>query len=346
MMHHATTTLTLAVDGHEARQRTPTSLALLAPDDWFDNREGSAFLVRIVSPIGMRPADLEASLDLKNLRLAVGGRFALAFGHIDGFEMPRFHMQMYADEDGKTTIYTHLDKVSLKKSHAFFLAAPLRRDGVTTHEGEARAILDRATALLQLHLGRNLLRDIVFEGTVDAKTGAIGVASRGIRTPDAADGPILARPLWDALRELHAPLEALPVERRSRIDRSLEFIARASRDEEEFFNLWTALELIANGRANSIRARIVRALGLKHIRGVDTVTGFAQLARWRHDFIHHGLRPFLTTHAVRYMEWLYVDLLRDELGLPPMKFTLQIQVAEGYDLSSIGLRDNRAAKPG
>jgi hypothetical protein len=298
--------------------------------------------MRIVTPIGLPPAALQKLVAARRIEIFSAGRIAIAFGTLDTFKLPIFHFVAYAADDGTTIVNTHVHEIPLPKIHAWFLITPLREEAGTSHPGEARAILDRASAILQLHLGRNLLRDVVFDGEVNARSGKISVASRGLRAPDAADGPAADPRLWGAVNELQEPMAALPIERRDRLFRSLEFVERASRNEEEFFYLWTAYELLCNGKANTIRSRLQRALAYKSVDAVDKRTGFGVVAKWRHDFIHKGVQIHLTTHVARYLEYIYVDLLRDELGLQPLKLTLQAgQPATGLDFAVLGLKNHR-----
>jgi hypothetical protein len=324
---------------------SPTSFASLAPDSWFVDREAESFWMRIVTPIGLPPAGLQELALARRFDVFAGEKLALAFGTLDDFKLPVFHFVAYAANDGTTIVNTHVYEVPLPRLPVWFFATPLRKENGTTFGGEARATIDRASAIIQVHLGRNTFRDVVFDGEVGAKSGKISVGSLSIRTPDAADGPARHPRLWEAIAELQTPIAALPIERRNRLFRSLEFVERASRDNEEFFYLWTAYELLCNGKANTIRSRLMRALDFKSVDQVDRDTGFGVVAKWRHDFIHKGVPAHLTTHVARYLEYMYVDLLRDELGLTSLKLTLQAALPSvGLDLSPIGLKNHRPAK--
>jgi hypothetical protein len=184
---------------------TPTTFATLALDEWFEDRATESFWLRIVSAIGLPPADMQALVARKSLHLFAGGPLVIAYGKMNDFKLPVFHFVVYAAEDGAAVMYSH---------------------GMS-FDGESKATLDRASALVQLHIGRNVLRDIVFDGSVNGLTGRISVASRAIRTPDAADGPASHERLWEALNELRDPMVALPREKRERLFRSLEFIEKA-----------------------------------------------------------------------------------------------------------------------
>jgi hypothetical protein len=206
---------------------TPTTFATLALDEWFEDRATESFWLRIVSAIGLPPADMQALVARKSLHLFAGGPLVIAYGKMNDFKLPVFHFVVYAAEDGAAVMYSHLNELELPSMNVWFLATSLRTKDGMSFDGESKATLDRASALVQLHIGRNVLRDIVFDGSVNGLTGRISVASRAIRTPDAADGPASHERLWEALNELRDPMVALPREKRERLFRSLEFIEKA-----------------------------------------------------------------------------------------------------------------------
>src|SRR5262249_16633513 len=62
---------------------------------------------------------------------------------------------------------------------------------------------------------------------------------------------------------------------------------------------------------------------------------------WRGDYVHKGKAPFLSADVERYVQLLFLDLLRHELDLPQRRYAAAMQKAVGVDLSPIGLADNR-----
>jgi hypothetical protein len=71
------------------------------------------------------------------------------------------------------------------------------------------------------------------------------------------------------------------------------------------------------------------------------MSGFDKLTDWRQKYIHQGIVPALSADVERYIQLLFLDILRQELSLPPRFYMASIQKARGYDLSPLGLSDNR-----
>jgi hypothetical protein len=77
---------------------------------------------------------------------------------------------------------------------------------------------------------------------------------------------------------------------------------------------------------------------------VEQRTGFKVIAKWRHDYFHKGKIPDLSADVERYIQLLYLDLLRHEVHLPLGGHVAGIQNASGYDLRPLGLMDRRTSE--
>src|SRR5262249_49650031 len=129
--------------------------------------------------------------------------------------------------------------------------------------------------------------------------------------------------------------------KQARIRLSLELMNDAMRKYDGFFEYWTALEVLCDGKTNAIKSRLQKIYGLKNQQEAGIATGLSTLAEWRHQYVHAGVRPNLSADVERYIQLLFLDLLRHEVGLKPRGHLAGIQHAEGYDLSPIGLADRR-----
>ena len=192
-----------------------------------------------------------------------------------------------------------------------------------------------------MHAGWNLLREIIFEGEVSAHDEKCSVTGEIIRMPQGCEGPFLHKQNWEDIGAIARQLKLVQPEVRTRIELSLEFLDRALREDDAFFYYWTALEILCNGTAQAIRSKLRTCYELKNVQEVDDKTRFGIIATWRHDFFHKGIRPHMTFDVERYIQMMLLDLLRQELLLPLRGHTASLQHTVGYDLSSIGLADNR-----
>jgi len=127
-----------------------------------------------------------------------------------------------------------------------------------------------------------------------------------------------------------------PVDIRRRIELALEFFNRAMRAEDPFFYYWTALEVLCNGKAGKIKQRLSLVYDLS-IPEVDDRLGMARVAQWRHDLFHRGQRVWHSADVERYVQLLFLDLLRRELHLPSRRRASAMLQGDDYDLSALGI---------
>lgn len=315
----------------------------LAPSDWFTDRAHSSIWLRIASMVGASPSRFAEALRGAHVRMKLDAPIAVAFGELRDMKLPVFRFVVHASEDGPTVAHTHISDLTIPTASYWFLATPLRIDGRAGKEGEARALLARVSALIIAHCGQNTMYDTVYEGELELGDGKIHCRSPALRTPRPCDGPFVQAAVWSAIQEVATALVDAPPEHRHRLELALDFFERAVRHEEEFFNYWTALELVANGKAQTIRSRIQQCYSLTSVGDVDRATGFGAIAKWRHEFFHRGMRPLLSSDVARYVQMLFIDLLRSELRLELRGYLASIQEAVGCDLSPLGLPDKRTA---
>ena len=86
-----------------------------------------------------------------------------------------------------------------------------------------------------------------------------------------------------------------------------------------------------------IRYCLQKCYGFQSRNEVDNKLGFGVVAKWRHDMIHKGLKPVVSAHVERYLQLMFLDLLRYELEIDTKRYMTIMQNAKGYDLSSLAL---------
>lgn len=276
--------------------------------------------------------------------LSLGPLIAFACVTLKELKVPVFAHDMYADEAGGTRLDVKADQKPLPECAYVFLATPFRVDGKPGKESEAKAALATAAGLVCLHVGLNALRDLVFDGEVNAGDGTFSHAGEPWRMPQPCEGPFLARQNGEDIQEIAQCISRLREPTQSRVRLAVQLVDNGMRKTEGFFEYWTALEVLCDGRSHRIRERLARLYRIRNYKGAANRSGFTTLEKWRHDYIHRGRRPPLTADVERYLQLLFLDLLRQELGLPSRAHLAAMQAAVGYDLSPIGLADNRTEK--
>jgi hypothetical protein len=102
---------------------------------------------------------------------------------------------------------------------------------------------------------------------------------------------------------------------------ALHLIEQSARDgsSTKFFHFWTALEvLIGTHRTAVIANCLVRAYGCDRAF-VSNVLGFDEITRRRQRLFHEGEAHDIPQDVEGYLQAMFKDLLREELGLAPLK---------------------------
>ncbi len=261
----------------------------------------------------------------------------VAFGQMDGFKIPASDSIIYANKDGVMTIEYKLREVVLPQANYVWLSTPYCIDGEKMDISNISSVLDSISALVCMHFGRNFLHEIVFNGEVNAGTGQYSTGSTAQRTPTSSDGPFLDKKLCIDMGQLIKQLHTKSREIQSRIGLALSYLEKAQRQNEGFLDYWTAMEILCKGKAQKIRDCLQKCYSFQSRRDVDEKLGFGVVAKWRHDMIHKGLKPVVSAHVERYLQLMFLDLLRHELAMKTMGYTAMMQHAKGYDLSPLGL---------
>jgi hypothetical protein len=323
-------------------------LSALAPGAWFTRRDDSTFWLRLYSML-LTPQDeankaLEefmASVTKERPFISMGRPVAFSCVTLGDLKVPVFTGQLYSDETGKLRMDVNVEQKALPKALHVALCTPLKVDGTPGNEGEAKATLASAAALLCVHVGQNALRELVFDGEVNAANGTFTHPGPPWKTPHPGEGPFFARQNGADVQEIAERIARLREPRHGRIALALQLVDAGMRELSGFFEYWTALEVLCNGKSGKIKSRLGKLYGIANHQEASDRAGFTVLERWRHDYIHHGKRPLLTAGIERHLQLLFLDLLRQDLELPPRGHLAAIQSAEGYDLSPLGLADNR-----
>ncbi|MDX2056722.1 MAG: hypothetical protein SFV24_02900 [Gemmatimonadales bacterium] len=288
-----------------------------------------------------RVAAFAAGADAASTFLAFDLPALFAWGFVQGLKVPDLSFDMHAQESGQLVVMVRADQRELSDTNYVYLATPFRVDGRPGNEARCRAFLDAAASLVCLHTGLNFMRDIAFEGEASAADGRISVPSSPLKNPQPAEGPFLAAQNGADIADLATRLKYCPDPKKPRLLLALQLMNTAMRKDHGFFEYWTALEVACDGKRNRIQSRLAAIYGLKNHVEAGEVTRLSVLARWRDRYVHRGERPPLSPDVERYLQLLFLDLLRDQLELPPRRHLATIQQASGFDLTPLGLEDRR-----
>lgn len=320
----------------------------LVPGDWFEHPEDSSIWLRIYTCLFVPHATLADSIrswlpqpDEPADFLDFGAPILFGFGTVKDFKVPVQTIDLYSQESGQTVLAVNVGERTLPAATYIFLATPYRKDGTLGNEPAAKRTLDLAAGLLCLHAGLNFMRDCVFEGEASAGDNKLSIPGQPKKVPKPAEGPFLGRQNGADVGEISERLSKTREPKKGRIELALRLMGTAMREDQGFFEYWTALEVVCDGKSNRIKERLGKLYGLKSHKEAAELLGLGTLVKWRGDYVHGGKAPSLTADIERYLQLLFLDLLRHELDLPTRSHAVALRQASGYDLSPLGLRDNR-----
>ena len=272
------------------------------------------------------------------MAMRLAGRLTFAYGQTNDIEVPLSTFEMTSADSGRLQVVMKFDSKELPNTPSVFLATPHKTDGIPGDEVSARCCLDEVAALICIHAGHNLMRHIVFEGEVDATGAQFSVPGEAIKMPQPTEGPFLAPQNGDDIYEIAGALRALTDDdRRRRLLLALQLIDHAMRSDFGFLEYWTALEVVCAGGANRIKTTLSKVYRIKSHNKAAELTRLDVIAQWRHDYVHKGVKPNMNAGVGRYLQLLFLDILRFELGLPSRGHLAAIQKSDNFDLSQLGI---------
>jgi hypothetical protein len=323
-------------------------LESLIPPQWFARLEDSSIWLRLYTCLFVPRVQLAEAVrgwlpspDDPAHFLDLGVPILFGWGAVSELKVPVVSMDLYSVESGQAVLHANVEMKPLPQANYIFLATPFRKDGAPGSEPSSRRVLDLAAGLVCLHAGINFMRECLFEGEVSGKDGQMTASTPGRKVPKPAEGPYLAPQNGRDMAEISERLMKAQEPKKSRVELALRLMDTAMRKNDGFFEYWTSLEVLCDGKANRIKDRFAKVYGLKGHKEAAVLGGLGVLAEWRGSFVHKGVPPLLTADIERYIQLVFIDLLRYELDLNPRHFAAAMQQAEGYDLSPLGLRDNR-----
>lgn len=320
-----------------AQEQKRMQVRELAPSRWFKNPMESTFVMRVYSCLGIPFENINESFQKATQGIRFDDKIFFGLFVFGGLKYPGGKPFICFDETGILKIIMDFQKVELPNSSYAVVLTPKKVDGVEPIPHEVKTRLDTFAGVFRAHTGLNFMRDLVFEGEFWAGEEKFTTLSEALRLPKPTEGPHFNHDNWIQSKSIFDALKGQPIEVRKRLELAIEFFNRALDDDDSFFNYWTAFEIACNGSAQAIRHKIKTALDLPSLEEVDQC-GFREIARWRHQFFHKGLRPTLTAETDRFLQLLFIDILRQELGIAPIKHTLAMIRNGGYDLSPLGVQ--------
>jgi Apea-like HEPN len=309
-----------------------------APDAWYVDRSNGSVLIRGYLAIFSRTPDRDSPTELDVWSGNFEGR-DLHIMFMDG--RPEIPSPItYAFAGGDNIAVRQSDQlVKLRPGRYVLLSVPVQahyRAVTDAMEREASARLDSAAGIVAAVISPNAIYQRGFQFLAEASGSGVFVATPPFRTP--RDGRAQLNPaamvaIRDVLRAIGTAHERI----RARALASLRWYSQAYAETnrlDAFVKFWVALEAIAFSRSGS-PVPLINLCANSYGREVSWVRdtfSINQLAQLRNDIVHAGERPMLHGNLIRFLEALYVDALRAQLGLSNERRT-ELALPEGRPLS-------------
>lgn len=324
----------------------PKALSDFGDPSWFRDAAVSRMWLRFQSILCVAEKDAPTLFAEFPRHFDFDGPVKVGVGKVSDFKGWRYHIVAHAAEDGSTTFSTGLDQPDIPSALYMSFASPTIVDGGQAGEWQAKQRIAKAAGLIALCMGRNVLRDVVFDAEISADTGQPHVSSPVLEIPSPLHGPFLGKGVYAGTQEILTRLPLIPKDRRDRIFLALDFCEQAIAGKDRFLHYWTALEVLASGTSGAIRSKLQAIYHIRSHKEVDANLGFRTISQWRHNFLHKGLRPILSADVERYLQLMILELLRSLADLPAKRLLEAASNAPGWDLSPIGMRNNKSQSQG
>jgi hypothetical protein len=215
-----------------------------------------------------------------------------------------------------------LGRNAIKKSEEGAWVILVQNSKSERHEiGDLRARRHGIAGMLTAAIGLNVTHELVFENIVPFKTlsvqrdhGEFGLYS------DFFTSPWCSEERLEAFVDLERRIGRLPQSERQRLRLALHWFDLGTRTHgvEGFVNLWIALEALVLRGDHKITPHVKRALAKAYRIGEEAALqrfGIGRMERLRGELFHGQMRVQPSVSLLSYLRALFVDVLREVLGV-------------------------------
>jgi hypothetical protein len=288
-------------------------LSDLSDPAWFTDPETGWCVCRVYSLIGLPRADVETAslICINQLAFDLPVRvFVVTTSNFNISNIEQSHLFSMNDETLATQ--SNVKQITLPDSTYVLLITPQFVEGSDAGEPLATARLEQATALLRSHCGWNFLREKVCEFDFNPSTGASSFAGPVFRMPCMVDGPYINESNSRDVAEINLSISKSEPEIKNKINLSLEVFNSAYGSNLSIFLFRTSIEVLVDGKTNKIK-EFIRD---KYEDCPYVMDCWNELGKLRGGLAHLGIPIPTDDVADRYLQLLYIDILRHVIGIP------------------------------
>lgn len=308
----------------------------LIKDDWFKDINNSSCWLRIYPMLPVPQKKIleyfkHAFTEITVDGLTVGIRY-LGCGDL---ELPNIGLDfMYSDpEKGHMCLAVKNEKKKLPQSSYIFILVPFKVDGKEGDKAKTINALNQAEAILSGYIGNNLLHTLIYDEEIElTQNGAFINKSNSpiIKTVQPCDGPFISKGYWDDAGQTFKALESLEEEsEKKRILLALKFFQNGKKIKigiEQFFFYWTAIiTLCKESGTTAINQNYLQPAYDLNKEEIEEKLLWKKLYTIRNNLFKFGAEINFHHDVERYLQLLFLDILRRELNLPNRKYALNAQ---------------------
>lgn len=304
-------------------------------EDWFGEDGQREIYLRYYSmPIPPRDDFYIPGLDQKEVMFS-GVPFRVAVARISGQDYKTHIPWLINFESGQSEIYVEEVQRILPDANYILVSTPINNAGDQAYKN-ASEIMDGFVGMLRLVGGNNLLRQLVREASVDISSGDMKTFSEPVPVPQEIDGPFATEGSWQQFKQVADAIADTDGSEGRRLTLATQLIERAfsSRDAFKFFSYWVALEVAADTHSTGkIITLLAKAYGQSRSY-IQNDLGFQHLRETRQAVFHNGEYYDAPSDVERYIQWLFLDVVRAKLGLD-CKGYMAAMVGAGFDVGRL-----------
>jgi len=320
-------------------------LSQCADESWFNDSSTSSFWLRIYTLLGVKKSEIPSKFKTSIRDLYYGRPIRINYGYLNKIELPKWKNYVVGGEDPAPQVLLEQSIESFPGSTCIFIATPFKVDGVTVDPDQVTKVMSITSSIIAAHLGKNAIRDLVYNGSMSAHDSQFSKMGTLTNIPKPHEGPNFSDFLWTGIEETLRYLNDCKPDDKLRLEMGLDFfergIAEYNKDirfSDALIFYWIAMESLCGG-AGKIESSLQNHYKLPDKASVQSLLGTENIRKWRNDLVHEGRTKEYTPDIDKYLQLLFLDVLRYQIGLPAICLAKIFSESSTADLSPIGLAD-------
>lgn len=308
---------------------------LFTQRDWFQGVISSKILFQVYSIVAAPFPAMSSYFRETGLVLNSKHPVKLTFAGVKDVPFPSSNCVVLGHEKLPFEYFFQRNEVVYPASSYVFLTSPLFVNGIEIEEKDIRDAMDSAVCLLRAQAGYNFIRDKVVDCFYDLNSRESHFLSRSYHVPQPEEGPFLGLENDEQVLEIYSALGNTSQENRSRIELAIRTLGQSFGADTSFLLKWLSIEILC-AKANRIRSLLEEIYGARNGLYIRRFLGWDIVSQIRHNYVHHGTKVPENYGLYRYLDLVFIDLVRHKLKLKDRR-NVEKYLVGNSSLMSIGI---------